>query len=224
MKFIENHKEAYIDFNSKFIKGSNKYNEEINEIFFSHLIKDNLCKKENITENKYNNKYIIYYCINSNTIKEKIKTFPSLSFTVKNYNLTFILTYKDLFKVFENKIYFMIIFPKNNNIELLHRWLLGEIFISKYTPIFHLEKKSILFYNYTFHEEIKSENQEKYKYIINIKNYFRKIFEVILIIIILICIFLIYRKYSKTRKLMANELEDNNYAYIPKEKYNKIYL
>ena len=85
MKFIENHKEAYIDFNSKFIKGSNKYNEEINEIFFSHLIKDNLCKKENITENKYNNKYIIYYCINSNTIKEKIKTFPSLSFTIKNY-------------------------------------------------------------------------------------------------------------------------------------------
>ena len=32
-EFIETHKEAYIDFKSKFIKGSNKYYEEINKIF-----------------------------------------------------------------------------------------------------------------------------------------------------------------------------------------------
>ena len=146
-EYIENNKEVYFDFFSKFIKGSSEYNDEIDKLFFDDLIKANLCSKENITENKINIKYLIYSCINNKYIKEKIKNFPSLSFNIKIDNLIFTFTYEDLFKIFNNKYFFMIIFPKDNNIERLNRWFIGEIFLSKYIPTFHLEKKTISFYS-----------------------------------------------------------------------------
>ena len=37
-------------------------------------------------------------------------------------------------------------------------------------------------------------------------------------IIIIFSFYLLYRKYKKSRKLLANELEDSNYAYITNEK------
>ena len=36
-------------------------------------------------------------------------------------------------------------------------------------------------------------------------------------VIILFCFYLLYRKYRKSRKIKANELEDSNYAYISNE-------
>ena len=36
-------------------------------------------------------------------------------------------------------------------------------------------------------------------------------------ILIIFSFYLLYRKYKKSRKLLANELEDSNYTYITNE-------
>ena len=52
----------------------------------------------------------------------------------------------------------------------------------------------------------------------------RTLFEIIMGFFIIFILFILYRKYRNTRKLHANELEDNNYVYITKEnKDNSLY-
>ena len=50
-------------------------------------------------------------------------------------------------------------------------------------------------------------------------------------LVIIVVLFLLYRKYRSTRKLHANELEDNNYEYKAKEdtenndnKFSKLFI
>ena len=210
--YIENHIEANIDFFSKFIKGTDKYKEKIEILFFKDLINENICKKEIIFENKYVNKYEIYSCNNTNVIREKIKQFPELYLTIKSDNLKFIFTYKDLFKLFDNKLYFLIIFPFLTS----KNWYIGEIFLNKYICTFNSESKSIYFYKNQIDKlnNIKQEKDNK-KYTNNLLRY---LIEIFMGLIIIFLAFIIYRKYRKSRKLLANELEDNNYAYITNEK------
>ena len=214
-EYIENHIEIKFDFFSKFIKGSKEYNEIIQKIFFDKLINENLCKKEIISENKYTYKYEIYSCNKTNIIKEKIINFPSLYLTIKSSDLYFIFSYNDLFKDFEDKIYFMIIFPIDGFNSRSGQWLIGEIFLRKYIPTFNLEAKSISFFKKQIN---KANNYREEKNSSNINNVIRIIIEIFMGMIILIFAYLIYRKYRKSRKILANELEDGNYAYIPKEK------
>ena len=110
-EYVENHVEVNFDFFSKFIKGTKKYNEKIKEVFFDELLNKNLCDKKEVTENKGINKYEIYSCNNTNYVQEKIKEFPTLNLTIKSDNIFFSLTYYDLFKHFNDRLYFIIIFP-----------------------------------------------------------------------------------------------------------------
>ena len=104
----------------------------------------------------------------------------------------------------------MIIFRTNKYVFLTDTWLIGEIFLKKYLFTFNLESKTISYYKNQIN---KSENNEIN--IIKKSNSFIRIFiELIMAIIIVLCIYLLYRKYKKSRKLLANELEDNNYAYV----------
>ena len=212
-EYFENHIETNYDFFSKFIKGTNKYKEKIEKLFFEELMNDNLCRKELISENKYTNKYDIYSCNNTNFLKDKIKNFPSLNFTIKSENLIFCFTYNDLFKIFDDRFYFMIIFP--NGRDQSSQWSIGEIFISKFTSTFNIEAKSISFYKNQINKAnnfIDNNNEKK-----GSSTVMRSLIEIFMGIIIIICIYFIYRKYRKTRKLLANELEDSNYAYVPNE-------
>ena len=123
--------EFKFNFFTKFIKGSLKYNKNIEKYFFNDLIKQNLCKKELISENRYSNEYEIYYCNNTKNVNDIIKNFPNLYFIQKNKGLIFSFTYKDLFKIFNDKIYFMIIFPYNPSLTRSFNWDIGEINIFK---------------------------------------------------------------------------------------------
>ena len=174
---------------------------------------ENLCQKEIISENKYTNKYEIYSCNNPNMIKEKIKKFPQLSLAIRSDNIIFTFTYNDLFKLLGNRLYFMIIFQINEFNSLSNEWLIGEIFLSKFICTVNLEAKSISFYKAQINEANNFKEEKKMK-----KNALRIAIEIFMGIIIIICVYLIYRKYRKSRKILANELEDNNYAYIPKDK------
>ena len=203
------------DFNSKFIRGSSNFNKKIKAIFFDVLIEQNLCWSEIISENKGIFTYEIYSCENNEIIREKIRKFPKLNFINKNSNLIFSFDYTDLFQLFPDKniFYFMIIFTVKKYTFLTDTWLIGEIFLKKYLATFNLESKTISYFKSQINKsEMVVKNTDK-----KTNSYVRNVIEIIMGIVIIFCIYLIYRKYKKSRKLLANELEDSNYAYISNE-------
>ncbi len=122
----------------------------------------------------------------------------NLYFHIKNENIYFILTPKDLFYKFKNKLYYLIIFqPFNSN------WIFGIPFFTKYLINFNRDKKIIGFY---INDKIKDE-----------KNYsiFLKLFIIsILVNVIILIICLYYKIVKKNKKIRANELEEN-FDYSP---------
>lgn len=211
-----------------FIKGSSLYRKEIEKIFFMELIKKNLCKVEHIEENVYYNLYFIYSYENNKDMEEKIKSFPSLIFEVKTNNLTFIFNYKDLFKIYNNRLYFMIIFREEKYISYTPRWTMGDIFLRKYLTTVNFDSKTIIFYRNQVNEmNIKShiiDNPKESKKNFTMSKNIRTIVEIIMGLFIIVILYLLYRKYRNSRKIRANELEDSNYIYVPNEKNNSITL
>ena len=226
--YSEENIEMQISIINGFIKGSSLYRKEIEKIFFMELIKKNLCKVEHIEENVYYNLYFIYSCENNKDMEEKIKSFPSLIFEVKTNNLTFIFNYKDLFKIYNNRLYFMIIFREEKYISYTPRWTMGDIFLRKYLTTVNFDSKTIIFYRNQVNEmNIKShiiDNPKESKKNFTMSKNIRTIVEIIMGLFIIVILYLLYRKYRNSRKIRANELEDSNYIYVPNEKNNSITL
>ena len=90
-------------------------------------------------------------------------------------------------------------------------WSFGEIFLRKFICNFNLDSKTISFYinrgNDSNFDKNKNNSMTEYK---------RIFVEIIFGFFILLFLYLFYRKYKKSRKLHANELEDSNYSYISK--------
>ena len=206
---------------SGFIKGSSLYRKEIDKIFFSELITNNLCTVELLDENVFPNEYYVYSCENNKDMQENIKSFPTLYFEIKTNNLTFSFTYNELFKVFNDRLYFMIIFQDQKYSSFLHSWTVGDIFLRKYLTTYNYESKTIIFYRNQVDEMNLKSQLIKKPIDLDQKNnfykYFRTILEVIMGIFIILILYLLYRKYRSTRKIHANELEDSNYTYVPQE-------
>ena len=224
--YTEKNIEMQFSFITGFIKGSALYRREIDKIFFSELVKNKLCEVELLKEYVYYNEYYIYSCINNEEMNKILKSFPTLNFEVKTKNLTFFFTYNELFKVFNDKLYFMIIFRDEKYSSYVPRWIMGEIFLRKYLTTYNYDSKTFIFYRNQVNEmNIKSRifyNPEKSKNNLNIFKYGRTFIEIIMGILIIIILYLLYRKYRNTRKLHANELEDSNYVYVSGENNNSI--
>ena len=141
--YIEKDVKVTLKYDSEFIKGSYTFRNEIDNIFFNELIYEKLCTKEIIEENIYISKDIVYSCENTAILKEKLKYFPNLYFEVKEYNLTFLFNYKELFKLHDDRIYFLIYFKEGS---LLNYWDIGELFLRKYITSFNYDSKTISFY------------------------------------------------------------------------------
>ena len=131
-----------LTFDSEFIKGSLQYKNQTDFLFFNDLISKNICRMDYIDENIYKIQDIVYSCENNNIIKEKIKTFPTLYFLIKPYNLTFLFNNKELFKFHNNRIYFLICYKANS----YSNWEVGELFLRKYITTFNYYSKTISFY------------------------------------------------------------------------------
>jgi hypothetical protein len=225
--YFESNVEIQISFISGFIKGSNLYRKEIENSFFADLIKKDLCKVEYLNENLYTNDYYIYSCSNNTIVIDKINHFPPLYFEIRPQNITFIFTHKELFKIFKERIYFLIAFrdeySKYNN-----KWYVGEIFLRKYFTSFNFDSKSISFYRSQINKAnfdstiiYDEKDLEKKSSIFNI---IRTLLEVLMGIFIILMLYIFYRKIRRKRKLHANELEDNNYSYVPKKEEKFILL
>ena len=141
LNYSETNVDLSLKFDGDFIKGSIKYKNEVDKIFFNELFENNLCKAENIDENIMISQRIIYSCENNNKVQKKIQSFPTLYFEIKTHNITFLYNYKELFKLHNNRLYFLVIF-KNNTQE----WEMGEIFFRKYLTSFDYYSKTIAFY------------------------------------------------------------------------------
>ena len=188
--YLEDDDEIELDINISYIFGTANFFNIIYDEFFKEYINNNKC-----IEYKIQRSLTSYYCDEDINLK-KMK---NLYFQIKNENIYFILTPKDLFYKFENKLYYLIIFhPYNSN-----KWILGIPFFTKYLINFNQDKKIIGFY---VNDKIKDE-----------KNYsiFLKLFIIsILVNVIILIICLYYKIVKKNKKIRANELEEN-FDYSP---------
>ena len=227
-----NYSEIYvilnIKFTSEFIKGSKQYRDKIDSVFFNELIKTNICRIDYIEENIIVNKDILYSCENNDIIKEKIQFFPTLYFEIKDSDLIFLFNYKELFKLHNNRLYFLIYFDNKNSTN----WEIGELFLRKYITSFNYYSKTISFYKTQVDEINKKtdiyfpdEETDENKKNENPENKNR--IWIILGIIAIICLIaavifniILYIKLKKFRKKKARELNDDEYDYSSVNKIN----
>ena len=171
-----------------------------NNIFLNYT-KDKIC-----IEIIFSNVYHTFVCDKKKLdIDNFYKNFPIIYFYQKDFNYTFELSYNDLFKEKNNKIYFMVYTNENNMLD----WKFGEIFLRKYFFTYIPDKKMIGFYTPVI--------EEKNEY-----NYFA-LFKIVLIVVLIVVFIIVIgivgfcigkKKYDKFRKNRANELLDDNFDYI----------
>ena len=219
--FSEINKFVSLKFNSEFIKGTLQYRNIIESVFFNELIKANICRTDYIEKN-LNDKFYIYSCENNTLTMEKLKSFPTLYFEMKDYNLVFLFNYKELFKVHNNTIYFLIYFDGDT----YSNWELGEIFLRKYITSFNYYSKTIYFYRTQIDEINKKtdidfpdeEPVEKPNHESKIKTFILIIIVGVLALVVVtisLVLFVVIRK--KLKKKRAYELIDD-YDYTPSSK------
>ena len=218
--FSEINKLVSLKFDSEFIQGTLQYKNIIESVFFNELIKANICRTDYI-QKSLNEKYYIYSCKNDNRTLEKLKSFPTLYFEMKDYNLIFLFNYKELFKEHNNTIYFLIYFDGKS----YSNWEMGEIFLRKYITSFNYYSKTISFYKTQIDEINKKTDigfpnkekpqEEKQEIDTKILIIIIVVSVVIFITIIALVLFLALGKKFKKRKVY--ELNDD-YDYTPASK------
>ena len=160
----------------------------LKETFFNIYLNNNSCSEYFSN----NSEYKFYICDDYINLEK----FSFLSFMHKELNYSFVFNSDDLFIRKNRKLYFKILFNVKNNI----MWQLGQTFLQKYLFTFNQDRKIFGFYE---------------KFIK--KSFFFSILYIIIIFLLIICIGLIYILYNnkifKSRKIRANELEDN-FEYI----------
>ena len=147
-----------------------------------------------------------FFIVCEKNFEEYIEDFPDLYFYHKELNYTFVLPNKDLFKIYNNRIYFSIISKV-----YVDYWTLGNIFLKKYPFSFDNDKKLISFIN-IYNKEIKREEGSFEKAKNKFKSFLSVIKNISIIIGILIGIFIGKKIWDKNRKKRANELIDS-YQY-----------
>ena len=178
------------------IRAPYKLKNIFNEKFFN-----NRCREQYYL---FRNLYIIH--CNKNV---PINEFKNLSFTLKDIDYTFNLTYKDLFIEENNEYIFSIVFDTNTNNKDGY-WILGKPFMKKNSLVYDLDRKIIGLY--------KEEDGGKMKEKNGSNNYIFLFLNLLIISILVIIGLVIYIIFyiKKTRKNKANELTDD-FDYIPTE-------
>ena len=110
--------------------------------------------------------------------------------------MNFTLNHEDLFYKFNQRYYFLIVFPNKLNNEII----LGTPFLKKYDIIFNMEQGRIGFYT-----EINKSTVFTLTHLIII---------ILFLIIIGLVLFIYFSLCKKKRKLRVNEIEDD-FDYIP---------
>ena len=146
--------------------------------------------------------YEYYECDNS---LDETK-FPTIYFESKKLNLTYELTYKDVWSEYNGKKYFLIVFPEET-FGSIH-FIFGKPFLKKYDFAFDRGNQIIHAYDI---------NGERYNKIWDTVWFVVKILLIIIfIIVIILAIYVYYIKIKMPRKKRINEIEDD-FSYNPSE-------
>ena len=127
-------------------------------------------------------------------------------FLKKDFGVIFELTSDNLFKLINDKYYFMVMFPTYRAAMESEFWRLGEIFLKKYVFTIDQDGKTIGFYNYN----IKGEGEEEEKNNAPVLLIVCLVFGVLILVGVA---FYFGTKFVKQRKKRANELKDDEYDY-----------
>jgi hypothetical protein len=233
---INENKGCYINYNYGFIIGTKEYRQYILKNFFDEVINLNICSYDLtnfINENGLKDRYYVISCDKfkfklNDFDKKYYEKFPDLYFFIFDYNYNFVLNKEDLFIEINDKLYFMILFEKVlfDHSELSF-WHLGLPFLKKYEFVHNYEKQNTIGFYIPYEEEVKEEIEDKGKKEpekkISQEDNSRKFITIIIVgiivgIILIIATFLIAKNMYQTRKERANELMDDDYAYISKDK------
>ena len=193
-------------FSFSLIEGSREYLDNIENEFFNELYNSGICFKDEITDEKYEQYFVIYCLKNKFT---QIEKFPALYFQSIELNYTFEITYKDLFAENGNKVFFLMTFKKRG-----YMFTFGKIFFKKYLLTYSFDNKLIGFYpNDKDNDKLNigdgNYNETNIKYNIIIMIFF------IFCLVILFILFISIKKRCLTdRQKRMNELIDGNYVYM----------
>ena len=219
--YTEENARLNLRFDSEFIRASINFKNEIDNIFFNELIARNICRIDYMGENIVVTTDIIYSCENNDEMKEKMKYFPTIYIEAKQSNMTFLFSYKELFKLYHNRLYCLIYF-KNNT---LNDWTIGELFFRKYIISFNYDEKTMSFYKQQVDdinqktdipypdEKGSDEPEPNKKRSLSTRTIIEIVMGAVIVIAVVIIILFIIR-WKRTRKKRADELKDD-YEYIP---------
>ena len=203
------------------IIGSVEYQNLIENTFFKYYIKKNICHKNKMLINDFNDEkvnYTFYSCKNDGSFKKQ--NFPSLFLRQNGLNYIFELNQKDLFVLDNNKWYFMIIFEGEEIADPIHKWMFGEPLLKKYNFVFDPINYKIGFYNPQIPMYIKKNNKKNNENI-NTCN-FRQITSLIIFVLFLgIILFLLYNKLMK--KILADKTNKQPYTELQNLNSQKFY-
>ena len=141
-----------INMNVEFYIFSETLKNYLNLIFFSKFFNQSICFIEEFANiyflyycsicfiEEFANIYFLYYCDLS--FENEIINFPNISFFQNELNHTFHINKINLFRKFNNKIYFNAIFEKYGR----NKNVFGKPIFLEYQIIFDLDKKMIGFY------------------------------------------------------------------------------
>lgn len=134
-----------------------------------------------------------------------ITKFPSIKFYVNDADYNFELTYKEIFKKKDGKVFFMIYFNKKGYDVT---WSLGNLFLKRNMLVFDMDKKIIGFYNKEIKINDSSNNNDNTRVIV---------LSIIIIfaafVIIGLVAFIIYKFVVKKPRKKPYELPDDDYDY-----------
>lgn len=215
--------------NLGFIISEEAYRNLILENYFQDLINKKICILERTSKTNFNRAnynfgtsgiYEVIHC-NKSLIDAK-DHFPSINFEHKEQNIIFSLSFPDLFRLIEDRYFFLVIFPENYYRVKSSFWYLGLPFYQAYQMVFNFDSKTIGVYEQQ--KKIKTENKDininKQKKKIRFK---RTILEIIFGFILVFSAYFIGKTINEQRKKRANELTDDyEYYSNPKKDINDI--
>ena len=200
------YKKLNLDYNSGGVKIP-KYLQPFYHAIFEEYIKKGECFNDTFSLKK--NEF--YYCKKDEKILNQIKkVFPGINFLSQELSKNFTIEADDLFVEENDLIFCLAYFSSSYDTE----FILGRPFLKKYLFTFNYDEKYISFYEGQEEKEKKGNDNKGISLSIFIMAIIGTII-VVSIISFLIFKFFIYDKFF--RKKRANELDDGDYYYPPKE-------
>jgi hypothetical protein len=196
------------------------YNHTKNNFFKEYLEKGICEEKKGIETAALFQRYEYIVC---ETKDFKVESFPDLKFFTAENEYNYSLSYDKLFYEFKNKTYFLVIHPL---LSITYEyWYIGKPMFLKYKFFFDKDSKTIGFYNVNETDQDQDEEKEKEKDDNDKngnnnnennngkeKNDMTILYVIIIIVLILVIIGILFyfiRRIMKSRKIRANELEED---------------